>query len=146
MHMKHSIKYYLLAAWLMLTSFTHGYAQIRTGAEQTEQYFPLIEGKSVALTVNQTSLIGEKHLLDSLYNIGIDITRIFALQPSKTEKTHARAFRLLHSMGKTRNRPPANWKIRTSYCLTSRMWAHVFSPTSAPYIISCRLAPKTGTN
>ena len=73
MHMKHSIKYYLLAAWLMLTSF-----QIRTGAEQTEQYFPLIEGKRVALTVNQTSLIGEKHLLDSLYNIGIDITRIFA--------------------------------------------------------------------
>ena len=78
MHMKHSIKYYLLAAWLMLTSLTHGYAQIRTGAEQTEQYFPLIEGKRVALTVNQTSLIGEKHLLDSLYNIGIDITRIFA--------------------------------------------------------------------
>ena len=32
----------------------------------------------MALTVNQTSLIGEKHLLDSLYNIGIDITRIFA--------------------------------------------------------------------
>lgn len=78
MHMKHSIKYYLLAAWLILTSLTHGYAQIRTGAEQTEQYFPLIEGKRVALTVNQTSLIGEKHLLDSLYNIGIDITRIFA--------------------------------------------------------------------
>ena len=78
MHMKHSIKYHLLAAWLILTSLTHGYAQIRTGAEQTEQYFPLIEGKRVALTVNQTSLIGEKHLLDSLYNIGIDITRIFA--------------------------------------------------------------------
>ena len=78
MHMKHSIKYHLLAAWLILTSLTHGYAQIRTGAEQTEQYFPLIEGKRVALTVNQTSLIGEKHLLDSLYNIGIGITRIFA--------------------------------------------------------------------
>lgn len=78
MHMKHSIKYHLLVAWLILTSLTHGYAQIRTGAEQTEQYFPLIEGKRVALTVNQTSLIGEKHLLDSLYNIGIDITRIFA--------------------------------------------------------------------
>ena len=55
-----------------------GYAQIRTGAEQTECYFPLIEGKRVALVVNQTSLIGEKHLLDSLYNIGINITRIFA--------------------------------------------------------------------
>ena len=143
MHMKHSIKYYLLAAWLMLTSFTHGYAQIRTGAEQTEQYFPLIEGKRVALTVNQTSLIGEPASLHPNTDSG---EKQMQVQPSKTEKTHARAFRLLHSTGKTRNRPTANWKIRTSYCLTSRMWAHVFSPTSAPYIISCKLAPKTEKN
>ena len=53
-------------------------AQIRTGAEQTEQYLPLIEGKRVALVVNQTSLIGKKHLLDSLYNKGVDIIRVFA--------------------------------------------------------------------
>ena len=76
--MKHSIKYLILTGWLILTSLMQGYAQIRTGAEQTECYFPLIEGKRVALVVNQTSLIGEKHLLDSLYNIGINITRIFA--------------------------------------------------------------------
>ena len=61
--MKHSIKYLILTGWLILTSLMHGYAQIRMGAEQTECYFPLI---------------GEKHLLDSLYNIGINITRIFA--------------------------------------------------------------------
>ena len=78
MHMKYSIKYLILTGWLILTSLMQGYAQIRTGAEQTECYFPLIEGKRVALVVNQTSLIGEKHLLDSLYNIGINITRIFA--------------------------------------------------------------------
>ena len=76
--MKHSIKYLILTGWLILTSLMHGYAQIRTGAEQTECYFPMIEGKRIALVVNQTSLIGHTHLLDSLYNIGIDITRIFA--------------------------------------------------------------------
>ena len=58
--MKHSIKYLILTGWLILTSLMHGYAQIRMGAEQTEFYFPLIEGKRVALVVNQTSLIGEK--------------------------------------------------------------------------------------
>ena len=42
--MKHSIKYLILTGWLILTSLMQGYAQIRTGAEQTECYFPLIEG------------------------------------------------------------------------------------------------------
>ena len=78
MHMKNAIHTLILTGWLILTSLMHGYAQIRTGAERTECYFPLIEGKRVALVVNQTSLIGEKHLLDSLYNKGVDITRIFA--------------------------------------------------------------------
>ena len=45
MHMKYSIKYLILTGWLILTSLMQGYAQIRTGAEQTECYFPLIEGK-----------------------------------------------------------------------------------------------------
>lgn len=76
--MRHFIKHCFFTVWLILTSLTHGYAQIRTGAEQTERYFPLIEGKRVALTVNQTSLIGKIHLLDLLYNKGIDITRVFA--------------------------------------------------------------------
>lgn len=51
---------------------------IRTGAEQTTQYLPQLRGKRVGLLVNQTSRIGHRHLVDTLYQLGIDITRIFA--------------------------------------------------------------------
>ncbi len=48
------------------------------GAFRTETYFDLIKEKKVALLVNQTSMIGERHLADSLQNAGIDIVKIFA--------------------------------------------------------------------
>lgn len=51
---------------------------IITGAEQTELYFPLIKNKYVACIVNQTSVIGKVHLVDSLLNSGINIQTIFA--------------------------------------------------------------------
>lgn len=51
---------------------------IRTGAEQTERYLPLLELKKVALLINQTSIIpdasGKNHpLVDSLIQLNIDI-------------------------------------------------------------------------
>ena len=51
---------------------------IRTGAEQTTKYLPQLRGKRVGLLVNQTSRIGDRHLVDTLYQLGMDITRIFA--------------------------------------------------------------------
>ena len=48
------------------------------GAEQIELYKPLIEGKTVAVVANQTSLIGTTHLVDKLLSIGIKIKVIFA--------------------------------------------------------------------
>jgi uncharacterized protein YbbC (DUF1343 family) len=51
---------------------------IRTGAEQTATYIPLLQGKKVALLVNQTSAIGTTHLADSLQSLGVDIQKIFA--------------------------------------------------------------------
>ena len=50
---------------------------IKTGAEQTEKYIHRLEGKKVALVANQTSIIGETHLLDSLLNRGIKVTKVF---------------------------------------------------------------------
>lgn len=49
-----------------------------TGAEQTAEYLPLLKGKNVALVVNQTSVIGKTHLVDSLLHLGIKIKTIFA--------------------------------------------------------------------
>jgi uncharacterized protein YbbC (DUF1343 family) len=48
------------------------------GANQIELYRSLIEGKSVAVVANQTSMIGQTHLIDNLLNIGINIKVIFA--------------------------------------------------------------------
>ena len=39
---------------------------ILTGAEQTYVYLPLLEGKNVGVVANQTSMIDNTHLVDSL--------------------------------------------------------------------------------
>jgi hypothetical protein len=50
---------------------------IKTGAQQLEVYQPLLENKRVALVVNQTSMIGQKHLVDFLKENKINIAKIF---------------------------------------------------------------------
>ena len=51
---------------------------VLTGADRMRQYIPLLQDKKVALVVNQTSMIGGKHLVDSLLDFEIDIVKIFA--------------------------------------------------------------------
>jgi uncharacterized protein YbbC (DUF1343 family) len=48
------------------------------GSYQIELYRYLIEGKSVAVVANQTSMVGQTHLVDNLLTIGIDIRVIFS--------------------------------------------------------------------
>ena len=48
------------------------------GAYQIELYKHLIENKSVAIVANQTSMVGQTHLVDNLLGIGIYIKVIFA--------------------------------------------------------------------
>jgi len=50
---------------------------LRTGAEQTDKYLPLLKGKRVAIMANQTSIIGKTHLVDSLKTLGVNIVKIF---------------------------------------------------------------------
>ncbi len=50
---------------------------IRTGAEQTEKYLHLLKGKRVAILGNQTSVIGNTHLVDSLQQLGVKIMKVF---------------------------------------------------------------------
>lgn len=52
--------------------------EVITGAEQTGKYLDIIRGKRISILANQTSLIGEKHIVDSLYSMGLDICGIFA--------------------------------------------------------------------
>jgi len=49
-----------------------------TGAMKVDEYLKLIEGKTIAIVANQTSLAGRSHLVDTLYSLGIGIKAIFA--------------------------------------------------------------------
>ena len=51
---------------------------LRLGAERTEIYLPKLEGKAVGLVGNQTSRIGETHLVDSLLSLGVNLKTIFS--------------------------------------------------------------------
>jgi uncharacterized protein YbbC (DUF1343 family) len=51
--------------------------EIQTGAEQTDKYLPYIKGKRIAILGNQTTVIGRKHLVDSLRSLGITIVKVF---------------------------------------------------------------------
>ncbi|MFO7621109.1 MAG: DUF1343 domain-containing protein, partial [Bacteroidales bacterium] len=48
------------------------------GAHQTEIYKPMLEGKSVGVVANQTSMAGDIHLVDNLVRNGINVRAIFA--------------------------------------------------------------------
>lgn len=51
--------------------------QLKTGAEQTEKYVPYLKGKRVAMLANLTSIIGKRHLVDSLQKLGINVVKVF---------------------------------------------------------------------
>jgi len=60
------------------STFAQSKNEIILGAEQTEQYLPLIKDKRVALFVNNTSVIGNTHLVDLLLQQKVNIIKIFS--------------------------------------------------------------------
>jgi uncharacterized protein YbbC (DUF1343 family) len=52
-------------------------SQIVPGAERMEVYLPLLKGKAVAVFANQTSMVKNTHLVDTLIKKSINIVKIF---------------------------------------------------------------------
>jgi uncharacterized protein YbbC (DUF1343 family) len=54
--------------------------QIAPGADRIAAYLPILKGKTIAMVVNQTSIVGKKqtHLVDTLRSLGVNIKVIFA--------------------------------------------------------------------
>lgn len=52
--------------------------RIIVGAEKTKEIFELIEGKSVAVVANQTSRVGDTHLVDTLISMNVDVKAVFS--------------------------------------------------------------------
>ena len=79
----------LFICWLAVLQAT---AQVKNGADRLEELFPLLENKRISLVVNQTSLVQNVHLLDTLYNKGVHITQVFAPEHGFREDADAGEF------------------------------------------------------
>ena len=55
-----------------------GLGEIKVGAEQTHAFFPVLKEKRIAVVGNQSSLIGNVHLVDSLISAGMDVRKVFS--------------------------------------------------------------------
>lgn len=86
MNLKHTMSAALVGALLLVTT---GCGQagkkqadgpLLTGAEQLDEYLPLLKGKKVGLLGNQTSVVGPNntHLVDTLLAEGVDLKFAFA--------------------------------------------------------------------
>jgi uncharacterized protein YbbC (DUF1343 family) len=78
------MKLFTFAILLLLTISTVGQTDVSnsknnivTGAEQTEKYIHFLKNKKVAVLANLTTIIGKKHLVDSLILRGINIVKVF---------------------------------------------------------------------
>ena len=54
-----------------------GSKRIIPGAERLSVYVPLLKGKRIAVFANQTSMVGNTHLVDTLKKLGVNIKLIF---------------------------------------------------------------------
>ncbi len=57
--------------------------ELKTGADQTELYLPLLKGKHVAVVANQTSVVADYkgnliHLVDTLIDLDVNVKTVFA--------------------------------------------------------------------
>lgn len=52
--------------------------RVIVGAERTAEYYPLLEGKRVAVFSNHTGMIGNRHLVDVLVGEGLNVVTIFS--------------------------------------------------------------------
>lgn len=75
--MKKFIFYPFIFICLLGSIFTTAQTDIQPGAANTNAYIHLLKGKQVAVFANQTSMVGEKHLVDILLENKITVKKIF---------------------------------------------------------------------
>ncbi|MDW5288829.1 DUF1343 domain-containing protein [Formosa sp. PL04] len=64
-------------------SVTQNDSTIIVGANRTQEYLPLLEGKRIGIVANQTSVIFKSdntytHLVDSLYQLDVNLVKVFS--------------------------------------------------------------------
>ena len=77
--MRRFICAYLVFSVVITSALSYGAKKTPIpGSYQIELYRDMIEGKRVAIVANQTSMVGQTHLVDNLLSIGTDIRVIFS--------------------------------------------------------------------
>lgn len=74
--MKKILPVLLIICWLVNVTYSSAQS-ITPGAHRLNVYLPLIKGKKVGIFANQTSTVGNRHLVDTLRSLGVDIKVIF---------------------------------------------------------------------
>jgi uncharacterized protein YbbC (DUF1343 family) len=73
-----SAKMLAMMTLLLFSVSVHAQEKIITGAENTAAWFPLVKDKNIALVANQTSIIGQTHLVDTMLRLGLKVAKIFS--------------------------------------------------------------------
>ena len=92
-----------------------------TGAMLVNEWLPLLKNKRIGLVVNQTSIIGETHLVDSMLKLKVKVTAIFAPEHGfrgnseagahiKSEKDKATGIPIISLYGKHQKPLPEDFK------------------------------------
>ncbi|MFN7691976.1 MAG: hypothetical protein ACK5QU_12915, partial [Bacteroidota bacterium] len=61
---------------LLFSVGVHAQEKMITGAENTSSWFHLFKDKNIALVANQTSIIGQIHLVDTMLRLGLKVAKI----------------------------------------------------------------------
>jgi len=69
---------FLIQLFSILIISNSALAQIEVGAQQFEEYIPLLKDKKVGVIVNQTSIVDDVHIIDCLIEKGIKVVKIFS--------------------------------------------------------------------
>jgi len=68
----------IISISLLLLTFSVNAQNIVLGAERTDTYLSLLEGKEIGIVGNQTSMIVNTHLVDSLISLGVNVVKVFS--------------------------------------------------------------------
>lgn len=71
------IKKILILIFICVFSYSTYAQEILPGAMQMQEYLPTLKDKNVAVFANQTSVVGDTHLVDTLLSKGIKVKVIF---------------------------------------------------------------------
>ncbi len=67
----------LLLICLGLSFLSHAQSPVQTGADRVDAYLWLLQGRRVAVCGNQTSMVGDVHLVDTLLKRNVNVVKIF---------------------------------------------------------------------